>query len=162
MASKHPATHTSSGAAAERRPVRDFPQVKALRLLFRAYTQVADDHERHIKGTHDLLLTEFDMLGALGNTDGLRMGELAAALITSPGNVTRVAQTLEKRGLVQRARSPKSDREVLARLTPEGETFFRKHFMDVVGFTAAYMDSRLSTAEQRHLSDLLAKLLVQK
>lgn len=86
------------------------------------------------------------------------MGALAQALITSPGNVTRVAQTLEKRGLVERARSPHSDREVVARLTPAGEAYFRKHFMKVVAFTVGYMDQRLSTAEQTQLAELLAKL----
>jgi DNA-binding MarR family transcriptional regulator len=151
MAHRHPAPATG--------PVRNRPQVRALRLLLRAHARVVADHRHHIEEKHGLLLTEFDMVAALGNTQGLRMGELAGALITSQGNVTRVAQALEKRGLVERRRAEHSDREVVARLTPAGEEFFRKHFLAVVAFTSDYMDRALSTAEQKQLADLLGKLL---
>jgi MarR family 2-MHQ and catechol resistance regulon transcriptional repressor len=143
-------------------PVRERPQIRALRALIRAHARVVDDQRRHIEDTHGLLMTEFDMIAALGNTEGLRMGELANAMITTPGNVTRVAQALEKRGLVERRRAPHSDREVLASLTPAGEEFFRKHFHGVVGFTSDYMDAALSTAEQVQLAGLLGKLLAAK
>ena len=143
-------------------PVRERPQIRALRTLLRAHARVIDDQRRHIEDTHGLLMTEFDMIAALGNTEGLRMGELANAMITTPGNVTRVAQALEKRGFVERRRAPHSDREVLARLTPAGEEFFRKHFLSVVAFSSNYMDAVLSTAEQVQLAGLLAKLLPAK
>jgi DNA-binding MarR family transcriptional regulator len=125
----------------------------------RAHARVIEDHRRYIGDEHDLLMTEFDMIAALGNTGGLRMGDLASAMITSPGNVTRVAQALEKRRLVERNRAPHSDREVLARLTEAGEAFFRKHFLAVARFSSDYMDSALSTAEQKQLAELLSKLL---
>jgi MarR family 2-MHQ and catechol resistance regulon transcriptional repressor len=157
MAPRRPAASASN----DKTPVRERPQIRALRLLLRAQARVLDDHRRHVEVTHGLLMTEFDMIAALGNTEGLRMGELANAMITTPGNVTRVAQALEKRGLVERKRSPHSDREVLARLTPTGNEFFRKHFLGVVAFTSAYMDAALSTAEQQQLAGLLTKLLAK-
>src|SRR4051812_40809572 len=119
--------HTAELIPTDRGPVREWPQIRALRLLLRAHARVVETHRRYLEATHGLLMTEFDMIAALGNTKGLRMGELAGAMITSPGNVTRVAQALEKRGLVERKRSPHSDREVLARLTRAGEEFFRKN-----------------------------------
>jgi DNA-binding MarR family transcriptional regulator len=88
--------------------------------------RVVETHRRYLEATHGLLMTEFDMIAALGNTKGLRMGELADAMITSPGNITRVAQALEKRGVVERKRSPRSDRDVLARLTRAGGGIFPK------------------------------------
>ena len=143
----------------ERGPVRGWPQIRALRALMRAQARVVEEHRRYLGDTHGLLMTEFDMIAALGNTKGLRMGELAAAMITTPGNVTRVAQALEKRGLVERKRSPHSDREVLACLTPAGNEFFRKHFLGVAAFSSALLDRALTTAEQRQLADLLGKLI---
>jgi DNA-binding MarR family transcriptional regulator len=110
MAPRRPAPSTDSRTASERGPVRDWPQIRALRLLLRAQARLVEEHRRHLEAKHALLMTEFDMIAALGNTKGLRMGELASAMITSPGNVTRVAQALEKRGLVARERAPNSDR----------------------------------------------------
>jgi DNA-binding MarR family transcriptional regulator len=151
--------HTAQATPSERGPVREWLQIRALRLLLRTHARVVEEHRRYLEDTHGLLMTEFDMIAALGNTKGLRMGELAGAMITSPGNVTRVAQALEKRELVERRRSPHSDREVLARLTPAGEEFFRKHFVAVATFSSDYIDSTLSKAEQKQLVELLGKLL---
>ena len=67
-------------------------------------------------------------------------------------------QALEKRGLIERKRAPHSDREVLARLTPAGEVFFRDHFMEVVNFASELMDRGLTTSEQMQLAELLGKL----
>jgi DNA-binding MarR family transcriptional regulator len=150
---------TVQATPSERGPVREWPQIQALRLLLRAHAHVIEEHRRYLENAHGLLMTEFDMIAALGNTKGLRMGDLAGAMITSPGNVTRVAQALEKRGLVERRRSPHSDREVLAKLTPAGDEFFRKHFVGVATFSSDYMDRALSKAEQKQLAELMGKLL---
>jgi DNA-binding MarR family transcriptional regulator len=138
--------------------VKDWPQIRAFRSLLRAESKLAEEHRRYLAERHDLLLTEFDMIAALGNTHGLRMSDLADAMITSPANVTRVAQSLQKRGLVERARADHSDREVIARLTPLGEEFFRKHFLDVASFSRSLIDGGLSVAEQTQLTALLDKL----
>ncbi len=154
MAARRP-TVSSSG---RKGPVRDWPQIKAMRLLLRANARITEAHRRFLGSKYDLLMTEFDMIAALGNTDGLNMGQLASAMITTPANVTRVAQALEKRGLIERKRSPQSDREVLARLTPDGDAFFRAHFVEVVSFAAELMDRGLTVAELKQLAELLGKL----
>jgi DNA-binding MarR family transcriptional regulator len=146
----------SKGSSSPR--VRDWPQVRAFRALLKANAKLAEDHRRYLSETHDLVITEFDMIAALGNTEGLRMSDLAGAMITTPGNVTRVALSLEKRGLVVRERAPHSDREVLARLTGKGEEFFKKHFYEVASFTKGLLDSRLTTPEQIQLATLLEKI----
>lgn len=139
-------------------PVRDWPQIRAFRTLLRANARVVEAHRVYLTTRHGMVITEFDMIAALGNTRGLRMGELAEKMVTSPGNVTRVAQALQKRGLVERSRAEHSDREVIARLTPAGEKFFRDHFLEVAAFTSALMESALSAAELKQLAGLLAKL----
>jgi DNA-binding MarR family transcriptional regulator len=129
-----------------------------MRLLLRTNARLVEAHRRHLGERYDLLMTEFDMIAALGNTDGLNMGQLAAGMITTPANVTRVAQALEKRGLIERKRAAHSDREVIARLTPAGEAFFRDHFLEVVSWSSNLMNSGLSIREQEQLAELLAKL----
>lgn len=139
-------------------PVKDWPQVRAFKMLLRAHARLQEEHRRHLSERYDLLISEFDMIAALGNTSGLRMRDLAEKMITSPGNVTRVAQVLQKRGLVERQRADHSDREVIARLTPAGQEFFLEHFLEVALFTSSLFDSALTVAEQKQLANLLGKL----
>src|SRR5262245_55827625 len=101
-------------------PVREWPAVRVMRTVLRANAALRDAHEA-ILNPLGFTLTDFDMIAALGNTEGLRMTELARHMMTSPSNVTRVCKGLEAKGLVTRARSASSDREVLARLTPKGD-----------------------------------------
>jgi DNA-binding MarR family transcriptional regulator len=105
-----------------------------------------------------LSVTEFDMLVELGNQEGLRMSDLATKMVVSAANVTRVAQSLSAKGLLVRERSQRSDREVLARLTPKGQKLFELHFPKAVAFMSRYMDERLEEAEQIKLAELLEKL----
>jgi DNA-binding MarR family transcriptional regulator len=144
--------------AVRKGPVRDYPEVKAMRLLLRCNARITEAHRKLLGEKYDLLMTEFDMIAALGNTDGLNMGQLANAMITTPANVTRVAQTLEKRGFIERKRAPHSDREVLAKLTPTGEAFFKAHFMEVVSFACELMGKGLNVSELKQLGELLGKL----
>jgi MarR family 2-MHQ and catechol resistance regulon transcriptional repressor len=102
--------------------------------------------------------TELDMLFELGNQTGLRMGDLAARLLVSPANVTRLAQSLAEKGIVVRERAEHSEREVFARLTPKGQALFERHFPKAAGFMAGLMDEHLSSAEQAKLAELLERL----
>lgn len=154
-----PARRPQPSSSGRKGPVREWPQIRAMRGLMRSYARIAEAHRRYLGAKHELLMTEFDMIAALGNTDGLNMSRLASAMITTPANVTRVAQALEKRGLIERKRAPHSDREVLARLTPAGDAFFRDHFLEVATFASDLMDRGLQVSEQRQLAELLDKLL---
>jgi MarR family 2-MHQ and catechol resistance regulon transcriptional repressor len=154
-----PARRPPASNASRKGSVRTWSQIRALRTLLRASAHLIEEHRSHLGARFDLLMTEFDMIAALGNTEGLNMGQLSGAMITTPGNVTRVAQAMEKRGLVERKRAPHSDREVLARLTPAGEAFFRDHFLEVAHWSSDLMDKALSSSEQKQLAELLGKLL---
>jgi DNA-binding MarR family transcriptional regulator len=126
--------------------------------LLRAQARVVELHKTRLAASLDLSLGEFDMIAELGNTEGLRMGELARKMITSPANVTRLATRLEKRGLVQRRRAEHSDREVVAQLTPKGEAFFADHFREVVTFTRDVMESALDREQLTTLAELCDQL----
>jgi MarR family transcriptional regulator, 2-MHQ and catechol-resistance regulon repressor len=137
------------------RSYKNSPGIRLLRSILRA--------ERAILGCHawiekELPIAEFDMIATLGNTDGLRMSELAALMITSPPNVTRVARALEQRGLVERSRSQDSGREVICRLTRRGETVFGDLYPRAATFTIDVLDRVLARSEQVALERLLERL----
>lgn len=70
---------------------------------------------------HALTPIKFSVLATLLNTpEGLRMNELAEALVVSRSGLTYQVGQLEKEGLVERTASVGDDRGVVARLTPAG------------------------------------------
>lgn len=138
--------------------VRDWPQVRVFRELLRADSWVQQRTRVFVESEIGLTMTEFDMLAELGNQQGVRMSDLATKMVVSAANVTRVAQSLAAKGLVVRQRAEHSDREVLARLTPDGEALFQKHFPRAAAFMSSLIDSQLSRKEQEQLAELLGKL----
>lgn len=70
-------------------------------------------------------LPRFDVLAALHRaSDGLTMGALSRALLTSNGNVTGIVRALTADGLVAVAALPRDRRVAVARLTPAGARHF--------------------------------------
>src|SRR5262245_24504429 len=139
------------------KPARDMSHVRAFRALLASHARVTEQVKKSLLERTGLGLSEFDMLAELGNQPALRMGDLAKKLITSPANITRVAQSLEEKGLVQRMRPEHSDREVQARLTPQGQQFFEQHFLGMVEKLGEIWDGSLNKAEQAELALLLDK-----
>lgn len=139
-------------------PPKSWPHIQLLRRIMRANAVLRALHKPHFDAL-DIPMVEFDLLAALGNTKGLRMKELADAMITTPSNVTRVCSVMESKGLVRRERSSQSDREVIASLTPAGEALFADLFPKTVNFGARVMDASLSAEELRTAADLIGRLL---
>ncbi|GMV42936.1 MAG: hypothetical protein AMXMBFR64_46520 [Myxococcales bacterium] len=139
-------------------PPKTWPHIQLLRRIMRANAVLRALHKPHFDAL-DIPMVEFDLLSALGNTAGLRMKELADAMITTPSNVTRVCGVMEAKGLVRRERSNQSDREVIASLTPAGEALFAELFPKTVNFGARLMETALTMEELRAAADLLGKLL---
>lgn len=142
------------------RPARDRPQVRLLRAVMRANQALRDAH-KEMQRRFGLSMTELDFIAALGNTQGLRMSDLAHAMITTPSNVTRVCAAMEKKGLAVRERSPDSDREVIARLTPEGEKEFERVFPEMVEGTTSLVDELLPADEQLAVVTALDRLVAK-
>lgn len=141
-------------------PPKTWPELQVLRRVWLAGALFRDLHAAHFDQL-GMPMVEFDMLSTLGNTEGRRMKDLAASMITTPSNVTRVCAVMEEKGLVERRRSTESDREVIAKLTPKGEALFHEAFPKTVNFSARMMDTGLSRDEQQTLAALLDKLLKQ-
>src|SRR4051812_18434225 len=90
--------------------------------------------------SYGLSQAEFDCLVTLGEeAKPLRMCDLAQRSLVTKSHATQIAKQLERRDLIQRRRSPESEREVLVSLTPAGEELFE----------------RVYPAHYRYLQDLL-------
>ena len=75
--------------------------------------------------TAGMTLAQFKILGRLSEREQ-RAGELSDALEVGAATLTVTADTLERRGLIERVRGlPDDRRAVVLRLTPAGQTLYR-------------------------------------
>jgi DNA-binding MarR family transcriptional regulator len=102
------------------------------------------------------LVKAFVHLGADGNEDGVRMGDLAEHWGCDASYVTSVVDGLEERGLAERRPHPTDRRVRTIVLTPEGRER-RERALALLSEPPSAFDA-LTGAEQRQLRDLLAKL----
>lgn len=137
---------------------RDWPQIKVLRRVWRAAAVLQDFHEPYFQRA-GLSMLEFDVLSALGNTQGLRRKDLAHSMITTAPDVERICLDLQARGLVRCEPSPEADGEVMAVLTERGLELFEALFPETVNFSGRLLDTSLSHDELETLGRLLEKLL---
>ena len=97
--------------------------------------------------TSGMTLAQFKILGRLSERDH-RAGELAEALEVGGATLTVTADTLERRGLIERTRGlPDDRRAVLLRLTPAGRALYRALRSHAVDGIAALLTE--STPEER-------------
>jgi DNA-binding MarR family transcriptional regulator len=108
---------------------------------------------------HGLNRGEFDVLATLyrGGAD-LSPGELASALLLSPGATTNRVDRLEAAGLLCREPDPRDGRGVRVRLTTVGHDLLERALLDHVA-ELGRLAAALTDTEREQLSILLAKLL---
>ncbi len=108
----------------------------------------------------NLTVSQFGALEALLHLGPMNLSELSQKLLKSGGNITMVADNLEKRGLLVRKRSKTDRRYVKVELTDEGnnliESIFPQHVTNIV--------TEMSSLEPEELEDLsrLCKKLGRK
>ena len=108
-------------------------------------TAIAAMHEApHTAG---MTLAQFKILARLNERDH-RCGELAEVLEIGGATLTVTADTLERRGLIERVRGlPDDRRAVLLRLTPAGQALYRALRARAVSGIAALLTD--STPDER-------------
>lgn len=154
--------HVSSSAADTDAPaVRSWSDEEevSLRLwiaLARCYLTFSREVSTRV-GEYGLTLPQFGVLEALHHLGPLALGELAAKLLVTGGNVTFVMDRLEELGLAYRDRSDEDRRVVMARLTPDGRRMIEGSFPQHAVFIGGLMDE-LTPNEQQDLRRLLKKL----
>jgi DNA-binding MarR family transcriptional regulator len=83
--------------------------------------QIKEEIGRRLESAYGTSLLEHELLAALlPHPDGLRMNELAEALLVTPSGVTRLVDRLVGKGLVDRHPAPGNRRVTLAVLTDKG------------------------------------------
>ena len=134
---------------------------EALRLwlrLFTCTTMVERTIDQMLKREFGSSLARFDVLAQLDRApEGLRMGELSAATLTTNGNVTWLVAALEGEGHVTRRTAPDDRRATVVRLTANG----RRHFEAMARqheATVAHLFGTLTTTERKAMHTLLGSV----
>ncbi len=135
----------------------ELPVLELVKTLTRADAAVKDVEDACLGGT-GLSRSQFVCLMALGNTDGLRMGDIARELLVTKGSITQLVREMERKNLVTKARNPNNEREVIVRLTVEGEKMFAMLYPKRQEVLKEAFNAALSREEQHVLSGMLTRL----
>lgn len=105
-------------------------------------------------------MAEYSVLALLGQAgqQGMRMSELARLRLMSTSGFTRLADRLERRGLIQRNQSPDDKRSYVAVLTSEGRTLLRKAWRRQHADLRRLFFDRLEDDDLRDLARIWARL----
>ncbi|MBO2464451.1 MarR family winged helix-turn-helix transcriptional regulator [Actinomadura violacea] len=105
-------------------------------------------------------MAEYSVLALLGEAgrDGMRMTELAKRRVMSTGGFTRLADRLERRGLIERRRSADDGRGFEAVLTGDGRALLRKAWKQQHGDLRKLFFDRLDEDDLRNLAAVWARL----
>ncbi len=107
----------------------DDHRMRAWLALVGCFTSVERSLRRRFAQEFNSSLPRYDVLTALSQSPGgLTMGQLAAMLMVSKGNITGVVRRLQESRFVRQSRSPDDRRVQLVTLTSRGrQTWLRMH-----------------------------------
>jgi MarR family 2-MHQ and catechol resistance regulon transcriptional repressor len=134
-------------------------EVRALDTWLKLQRVVATLQARLAPGLAESELTDvqWSVLDALYHLGPLTQGVLLSKLTTSGGNLTKVVDNLEKRGLVERQRGKQDKRQIVVHLSTGGRVFVRGLMPGQVNAVTKQL-SVLTAAEQDELARLCRKL----
>ena len=130
-------------------------ELRAYRCFLRAHARVTRCVESDLIGEQQLTLAAYEVLDCLAaqRENGLRMTDLADAVLLSRSGVTRLVARLERLGLVRRRRTSSDGRGVRAQITEHGEQRLHEASPTHLGavmryFAAALGDGDVSALDQ--------------
>ena len=108
-------------------------------------------------------MAEYSVLALLGEAGpkGMRMSDLAERRLMSTGGFTRLADRLERRGLIERRQSSVDARSVEATLTTEGRALLRRAWRQQYRDVRALFLDRLDDDDLQHLADIWDRLAAE-
>ncbi|PSK98662.1 DNA-binding MarR family transcriptional regulator [Haloactinopolyspora alba] len=111
-------------------------------------------------GPLNMSMAEYSVLSLLGEAGrtGMRMSELAERRLMSTGGFTRLADRLERRGLIERQQSSADGRAVDVVLTSDGRALLRKAWKQQHGDLRRLFLDRLDDDDLRDLVRIWARL----
>src|SRR5690349_18636384 len=94
-------------------------ELAAWKGMLATHSRLVHELDAELERRHGLPLSSYEVLMNLGSAEGdhLRMGELADRLLLSKSGITRLADRLEKQGLITRRRCHDDGRGYYAELT---------------------------------------------
>ena len=100
----------------------DERELRAWRGMLRAHAALTKALDADLESTHGLPLSSYEVLMYLNDAEGrrMRMRDLAASVILSRSGLTRLADRLEREGLIRRESCSSDARGAYAVLTPAG------------------------------------------
>jgi DNA-binding MarR family transcriptional regulator len=100
----------------------DERELRAWRGMLRAHAALTKALDADLEAAHDLPLSSYEVLLFLNDADSgrMRMRDLAASVILSRSGLTRLADRLEREGLIRRESCPSDARGAFAVLTQHG------------------------------------------
>ena len=105
-------------------------------------------------------MAEYSVLALLGRAgrDGMRMSELARRRLMSTGGFTRLADRLERGGLIERRQAAGDGRGFVAVLTADGRTLLRRAWRQQNADLRRLFFDRLDDNDLRDLARIWARL----
>jgi DNA-binding MarR family transcriptional regulator len=137
--------------------LKDDPHLKVIRPLVEAYLAFSRADNRHIRSMR-LTPSQFDVLVTLGDTEGLTCSALSAATLVTKGTLTGVLDRLCAKGLIRRDRGQQDRRSTTIRLTPKGDSLFRKVFSAHIALLRPYFERALTPADADHAVMVLRRI----
>jgi DNA-binding MarR family transcriptional regulator len=130
------------------------------RTFLRAHATVTRRLEAELVAEHDLPLASYDVLVQLSEAPErrLRMTELADRVLLSRSGLTRLADRLERDGLLTRVACPSDARGTLAVLTDDGLVRLEKAWPSHRRSVEQHFTGRFTVEEIAQLGGLLDKL----
>ncbi|MBB3125790.1 MarR family 2-MHQ and catechol resistance regulon transcriptional repressor [Paenibacillus rhizosphaerae] len=125
-------------------------------VLARAYNSVVAHSIRDIQ-SHGLNSTEFGVLDLLYHKGPQPLQKIGEKVLISSGNITYVADKLQKKNLLVRKASPDDRRVIFADLTDEGRAFFQSIFPQHQQVLVRAVED-LDSEEKKQAIQLLRKL----
>lgn len=124
-----------------------------------------DNHEKALFSEFDLTLPRFYVLLHLSKHPGINFIDLSDLMLCTKSNTTRIVQSMQKDGLVQREVHPDDGRSFQLRLTPAGQAALDRvlpQYNDLVISLMSSFDEekvREYTVVSQHIESTLAPKL---
>jgi len=138
-------------------------ELAAWRGMLEAHSLLVAELDAELERDHGLPLSSYEVLMNLGDTDDgrLRMSELADRLLLSRSGITRLADRLERQGLIERERCEEDGRGLFAHLTPAGREKLDAARPDHLAGVRRHFLAKLDDEEIGALGTVWKRLVVQ-
>jgi DNA-binding MarR family transcriptional regulator len=138
----------------------DPDRLEAWSAFLHAHAQVVNNLEAELEAERGLPLTWYEVLLFLNKAPGgLRMNDLADALVLSRSGLTRVIDRMVTAGLVERAECSTDRRGVMAVITPNGRRALKDASPIHMRGVKEHFTDHLSGSEARTLRRVFRKIL---